>query len=113
NTPLDCPAGWTWYKGRCFVFVKDKRRWIIAENTCLAFDGNLASFHNIDGYNFIRQLIYNTAKQHTPTWVGGHDSTQEGTWMWSDGSKFVFHNWGTNEPNNIRGMEHCMVINLE
>ncbi|XP_027866894.1 galactose-specific lectin nattectin-like [Xiphophorus couchianus] len=111
NTPLDCPAGWTWYNGRCFVFVKDIKRWIMAENTCLSMDGNLASMHSMDQYNFIRELIYNETGKHTSTWVGAHDSAQEGIWMWSDGSKFVFKVWGENEPNNIRGMEHCLQIN--
>ncbi|XP_054912736.1 galactose-specific lectin nattectin-like [Poeciliopsis prolifica] len=83
----------------------------MAENDCLSMDGNLASFHTIEEYNFIRDLIYKAAKKHTETWVGGHDSAQEGYWMWTDGSNFILKSWGPLEPDNKQGKEHCLLMN--
>ncbi|XP_027866892.1 galactose-specific lectin nattectin-like isoform X1 [Xiphophorus couchianus] len=107
-----CEKDWTWYDGRCYLYEKTAKNWATAENFCLSLGANLASFHSVGEYNFIRKLIYKVTGKHTQTWVGAHDSVEEGYWMWSDGSKFVFNSWGKNEPNNSGGNEHCMDINL-
>ncbi|XP_043981220.1 ladderlectin-like [Gambusia affinis] len=109
----ECSPGWAWCDGRCFLYVKKKMTWAKAERFCLSLDGHLASLTSTNDYNFIREYIYNTTKQHTETWVGGHDSVEHDYWMWSDGSRFVFHNWGLSEPNNFGGNEKCMNINVE
>lgn len=36
---------------------------------------------------------------------------QEGQWLWTDGSKFNYRRWGAKEPNNLKGREHCLVMN--
>ncbi|XP_016519636.1 galactose-specific lectin nattectin-like [Poecilia formosa] len=108
-----CTPGWTWYDGQCFLFMKVKKSWSEAEKFCLSLDGHLASIRSTNEYNFIRQLVYEATGKHTQTWVGGHDSPEEGFWLWSDGSKFLFHHWGPGEPNNGRGNEDCMDINFE
>lgn len=35
-----------------------------------------------------------------PLWLGLHDRTTEGTWVWIDGSPLGFSAWGPNEPND-------------
>uniref|UniRef100_A0A146UDD9 Lectin C-type domain containing protein n=1 Tax=Fundulus heteroclitus TaxID=8078 RepID=A0A146UDD9_FUNHE len=107
----DCPPGWTWYEGRCFLFVKEEKNWADAEKHCLSLEGHLASFHSKNEYNFIRDLIYKATGTHKTSWAGGHDGPQDGFWMWTDGLKFVFDSWGPNEPNNYGGDERCMNIN--
>uniref|UniRef100_A0A3P9NBK0 C-type lectin domain-containing protein n=1 Tax=Poecilia reticulata TaxID=8081 RepID=A0A3P9NBK0_POERE len=107
---LDCPAGWSWFDHRCFVFVPYQMTWAAAEKYCLSLDGHLASYHNIAEYNFIRELVLRVSGKHTSSWVGGYDAPQEGTWLWSDGSKFIFTNWHGGEPSNGEN-EDCMDIN--
>uniref|UniRef100_M4A2Y4 C-type lectin domain-containing protein n=1 Tax=Xiphophorus maculatus TaxID=8083 RepID=M4A2Y4_XIPMA len=107
-----CGPGWTWYDGRCFLYVKVKMSWAKAERLCLSLDGHLASMRSTNEYNFIRELIVTESGRDTQTWVGGFDSAEEGTWMWSDGSKFMFHHWGLGEPSNSGGNQNCMDINF-
>uniref|UniRef100_A0A3B3WEZ4 C-type lectin domain-containing protein n=1 Tax=Poecilia mexicana TaxID=48701 RepID=A0A3B3WEZ4_9TELE len=112
-TKLDCPAGWSWFERRCFVFVRYKKSWAAAEKYCLSLDSHLASYHSAEEYKFIRNLVHQATGKHTETWIGGYDSAQERTWFWSDGSKFMVTNWGPGEPNNGRGIEDCMDINIK
>ena len=48
---------------------------------------------------------------YNPTYFGGSDADNEGTWKWQDGSEFVYKNWGDNEPNGDTS-ENCMEINV-
>uniref|UniRef100_A0A3P9NBV9 C-type lectin domain-containing protein n=1 Tax=Poecilia reticulata TaxID=8081 RepID=A0A3P9NBV9_POERE len=106
---VGCQEGWTWFEGRCFHYVATKMSWGDAEKFCLTSGANLASFHT---YNFIRQLVLSSSKTNASSWIGGHDSAEEGNWLWSDGSKFLFHHWGKGQPNNANGNEDCMEINF-
>ncbi|XP_017161082.1 galactose-specific lectin nattectin-like [Poecilia reticulata] len=89
-----------------------KMSWAAAERACLSLDGNLASIRSTNEYNFIRQLVLSSSKTNASSWIGGHDSAEEGNWLWSDGSKFLFHHWGKGQPNNANGNEDCMEINF-
>ncbi|XP_035998747.1 galactose-specific lectin nattectin isoform X1 [Fundulus heteroclitus] len=107
-----CPPGFTWYSGRCYLFREQEMEWAEAEKACNEFNGNLASIHRQDEYNFISKLIYKEAGSYKSTWVGGYDAVKVGLWFWSDGSRFDFSNWSPGEPNNQGGNEKCMQINL-
>ncbi|XP_054878105.1 ladderlectin-like [Poeciliopsis prolifica] len=110
-TAFDCPAGWSWFDHHCFVVVTFQKSWAEAEKHCQNLDSHLASFHNIDEYNFLRQTVLRSTLKQSRFWIGGYDSAQEGTWFWSDGSKFIFSTWGSGQPDNAGGNEHCMNIN--
>ncbi|PWA23251.1 hypothetical protein CCH79_00018979 [Gambusia affinis] len=109
-TPADCPPGWTWFQRRCFVFVNDQKSWAAAENDCLSKNGNLASFQSSDEYSFIKNLVYQTTGNYTRSWIGAHSTLIDSTWLWSDGSRFVFYHWTRNIASEGK---KCMDINLE
>ncbi|XP_054878096.1 galactose-specific lectin nattectin-like [Poeciliopsis prolifica] len=88
-----CTQGWSWLEGRCFLHVNIEMTWGDAEKFCLTMDSHLTSINTLHEYHFIRELAFNATGTHRQTWVGGHDSAQDGIWFWSDGSKFVFHHW--------------------
>jgi len=43
-------------------------------------------------------------------WIGFTDETDEGTFVWSDGTEVDYTNWSGGEPNNWSGDEDCTVV---
>lgn len=44
-------------------------------------------------------------------WNGGNDLETEGNWVWiSHGCPFKFNNWEKNQPDNYKGIEHCVFM---
>lgn len=44
-------------------------------------------------------------------WMGLHrDPKDTSRWLWVDGTRATYTNWGTGEPNNEGGNEGCGVI---
>ncbi|XP_031159861.1 type-2 ice-structuring protein-like [Sander lucioperca] len=109
---LFCPRGWTGYKGRCFLYVPTAMTWAKAERNCQSQGGNLASVHNIQEYHEIQRLIVKSSYEYKEAWIGGSDAQEEGTWMWSDGSRFIYQNWCPTHPDNMHGIQHCLQMNF-
>ncbi|XP_013881397.1 galactose-specific lectin nattectin [Austrofundulus limnaeus] len=106
-----CPAGWTLYEEKCYMFMETATYWANAEMICNVSDAHLTSIHGPDEYSFIRGLINEATGENTTTWVGGTNGEGD-YWTWSDGSPFNFTNWGPEEPDNVDEYEYCMEINL-
>ncbi|XP_053199129.1 chondrolectin-like, partial [Scomber japonicus] len=108
-----CPSGWTPNNGRCFRYIQDHKSWADAEKYCILLGGNLASIHHYKEYHAIQELLKSATNcRHTHAWIGGHDAVQEGTWLWSDGTKFIYRFWCRGEPNNCKGHgQHCIQMN--
>ncbi|XP_054655016.1 C-type lectin domain family 10 member A-like isoform X2 [Dunckerocampus dactyliophorus] len=93
-----CPPTWQKHGNRCFLYVREEKKWNDAEEYCVARGGHLASVHNQTTYDFIGGL-----SRHF-LWLGGYRAVNEdGRWKWTDGSKF--------ESKNA-GYEHYRTTNL-
>ena len=46
-----------------------------------------------------------------PFWLHLTDQTQEGTFLWGDGTPLKFDNWNNGEPNDWGGQEDCATFN--
>ncbi|KAF1383067.1 hypothetical protein PFLUV_G00150460 [Perca fluviatilis] len=106
-----CPTDWTQFGSRCFAFYIQTKTWIDAETFCISAGGNLASIHSDAEHGFLKSFIHQVTGAHTTSWIGGFDAVKEGTWMWTDGSKFNYKSWGAGEPNNCCGGESCLMMN--
>ncbi|XP_060887892.1 ladderlectin-like isoform X5 [Labrus mixtus] len=107
-----CPSGWIQHYNRCFLFVRTSMTWTNAEINCQARGGRLASVHSFDEYHFIQGIILRQTGMYPSTWLGGSDAQQEGTWLWSDGSRFSYVNWYPGQPDNQHHYQHCLVMNF-
>ncbi|XP_030279516.1 galactose-specific lectin nattectin-like [Sparus aurata] len=108
-----CPSGWSLFGSRCFIVQTNKLTMADAERNCIALGGNLASIHNINDYNWIRGLVKKAFGSDARAWIGLSDAIEDGKWLWTDGSRFVFSRWGRGEPNNHLGQrEDCTHINF-
>uniref|UniRef100_A0A3P8Z6A6 C-type lectin domain-containing protein n=1 Tax=Esox lucius TaxID=8010 RepID=A0A3P8Z6A6_ESOLU len=106
-----CPSGWSNYGSRCFRFINTARSWAESEQYCLLQGGNLASVHSRKEFNFIQLLVGGKTGGFPETWIGGYDLAQEGLWLWSDGSRFIFSYWNHGQPNNFQGNQNCLRFN--
>ncbi|XP_028449607.1 galactose-specific lectin nattectin-like isoform X2 [Perca flavescens] len=106
-----CPPDWRQFGSHCFSFIIGPKTWPDAETFCQTAGGNLASIHSAEEHTFIRNYIKEVIGTDKYTWIGGSDAVKEGTWMWTDGSKFNYKSWGVGEPNHAGGAENCLVIN--
>ncbi|XP_022595880.1 galactose-specific lectin nattectin-like [Seriola dumerili] len=111
NVASGCPSGWTQFGSRCFIFYWNSKTWLDAETYCISIGGNLASVHSADEHFFLRNMIYRVSGRYRLTWIGGFDAVEDGVWMWSDGSKFDYTRWATNEPDVSNTAQHCVEMN--
>ena len=44
-------------------------------------------------------------------WLGGRrDPTNRQTWFWSDGTPWGYTNWGPYDPNDLGGIQDCILF---
>uniref|UniRef100_A0A3Q1GKV4 Type-2 ice-structuring protein-like n=1 Tax=Acanthochromis polyacanthus TaxID=80966 RepID=A0A3Q1GKV4_9TELE len=106
-----CSGGWSEFNGRCFRYVPKAMKWATAEKNCQALGGHLASVRDATEYSVIQKLILTASYGHNPTWIGGSDAQQEGTFLWTDGTPFHYTSWCPGEPNNNMWNQHCIQMN--
>ncbi|XP_026181663.1 ladderlectin-like [Mastacembelus armatus] len=109
---FDCLDVWRPSKNRCFIYVPKAMSWADAQKNCLLQNGWLASVRDAKEYAAIQKVITD-AKGTGLTWLGGHDITQEGKWIWIDETPFKYTNWAPVEPDNYQGNEDCLHIFTE
>ncbi|XP_044855919.1 dromaiocalcin-1-like [Mauremys mutica] len=103
-----CPAGWYQYRDSCYYPVTATKGWWKAEADCkdLAEGAHLASVHSAEENNFIYHLM-GTPRDYEKKeayWLGGRRDAQgqtegEGSWRWTDGSAWHYHNFGNGKPD--------------
>ncbi|XP_078118846.1 galactose-specific lectin nattectin-like isoform X1 [Sander vitreus] len=105
-----CPPDWTQFGSRCFAFYIQTKTWSDAETFCQIAGGNLASIQSAEEHAFLKDFINQVTGTQRTSWIGGTDAVKEGTWLWTDGSKFNYKTWNAGEPNGSGG-ENCLTMN--
>nr|XP_002731685.1 PREDICTED: uncharacterized protein LOC100368870 [Saccoglossus kowalevskii] len=91
---------------RHFEVITDEVTWEAAKSNCESDGGRLAKIDTQEIFDNIRQYIFanNLAdKVRNGFWFGLDDIDNEGTYMWSDGTRLLqgnFVRWAKRQPNN-------------
>ena len=83
--------------------------WSAAEQICVSKGGHLASVASPSNWRKMKAFIADKHLYLKSAWLGGTDEAKEGTWTWSDGRKWSYEYWSTNEPTNRSG-ENCLSL---
>ncbi|XP_068706596.1 uncharacterized protein [Montipora foliosa] len=97
-----CPDDWMYFKGYCYQKILSCDSWSNGQSRCATVGANLPSVHNQEENVFLQNL-----HDGENGWLGLSDINSEGTFVWSDGTRFDFHYWATNQPNDFRN-EDCV-----
>ena len=96
-----CPEGWISHADICYQVnghPEQKKTWLEANEACKSFEGaNLLSVHNRSVYENIGAEFRKIFTIRGYFWIGLNDMNKEGSFEWTDGSKYDWKNWGINE----------------
>ena len=85
--------------------------WVLAQDVCnqLRPGAHLASSGSAEENEYLRNLYKATIDFYI--WLGATDSSEEGTWTWTDGTAFNYTNWSTGEGSD--GSNHnCLAMDV-
>ena len=100
-----CPEGWLSNEGKCYGHpTANKLNWTDAEAFCQSWSSgaHLASIHSAEEDQFVQDNFPGNI------WLGGSDTTQEGSWVWSDGTPWDFSNWSSGQPDDNTSGQDCL-----
>nr|XP_061812424.1 galactose-specific lectin nattectin-like [Nerophis lumbriciformis] len=96
---VSCPEGWTQLDCKCYIFQSEEREFADAEAVCNVLGGNMVSITS-DLTNAVVQELSDDADQ---VWLGLHDTIEEGSYFWTDGTNNEYDNFATDQPSSDDG----------
>ncbi|XP_072174350.1 macrophage mannose receptor 1-like [Diadema setosum] len=103
-----CEAGWLEHGNKCYYFEWSRKNFATAENACSAKGAHLTSINDQDEQDFLSLRAKVGGAQ---LWIGLHDSSDESSFVWTDGSPYntnTFSNWAPNQPDDWQNREDCI-----
>ena len=94
------------FNGHSYKVFDIGMTWHEAKAYCENLDGHLATITSQEEQTFIESLIVETNKSYL--FIGGYRN--DGIWNWVTGEKFNYTNWDIGEPNNLNGIEDCLML---
>ncbi|XP_061620275.1 FRAS1-related extracellular matrix protein 1a [Phyllopteryx taeniolatus] len=107
RTP-QCPRGWTFHSGHCYILIKKhKVSWIGANRSCKErYKGTLASVFSKGDMDW----LWNFGRRQ-PFWIGLNERDSQGSWEWADGESVVYTNWTrAPSPSSVKGGKKCVLV---
>lgn len=115
ETVYDPLCGYNWEREErsqiCYLFNPKPTTWSAARSLCQSMGGDLLSINSLREHYYISgRLKAKTLSNIGLLWIGGHDESDEGGWVWSDESPFSFFNFKRGEPSEKAGDENCIAM---
>lgn len=99
--PADpCPAGWDWYRGKCYKTSEGKLlNQAQAQAHCQGSSAHLATINDAHENAWILAK-YGSILQDHELWIGYWEPNGDGEWSWINGETSSYANWLTSNPDN-------------
>ncbi|XP_072045004.1 uncharacterized protein [Amphiura filiformis] len=98
-----CPDDWHGYSGYCYYISDTSANFDDAQAACATNGSSLTSIHSVGEQVFLQGLTGSSAP-----FIGLNDREIEGRFVWLDGSRFGYSNWGEDQPNNWQQNQDCV-----
>lgn len=104
---LDANAVPTVFNGHEYeVILSEGIFWSNADAAAQSSGWYLATIASQDESDFIKSLLGTGYSDRSHFWLGANDVAVEGTFVWVDGTPFVFTDWIGGEPNNLNNEDY-------
>lgn len=96
---VTCPEGFQLIEDQCFQFVIGSETWSASEENCQAMGSHLAVLSDCGLLKEVVRRIYAHGLQENDFWIGAHDLSGTGNWLWIDGEvvEMGMPYWGTTD----------------
>ena len=98
--------------GSCYVlFTAPAETWNNARAKCESLGAQLVKIETAFENEFLkRTFLMSSGTSGVTYWIGLSDQEEEGEWKWTDSSllrNYMYTEWSTGNPNNLRGKQDC------
>ncbi len=111
------------YGGKEYRWIKERKTQAEAQAQAESLGGHLVVINSSAEQNFVYSMVQGNTDPSLGTasdgggaiyvWLGGNDSSREGTWVWVNGDPFTYTNWGRREPDNYNNNQDGLALGLE
>ncbi|XP_035692613.1 perlucin-like protein [Branchiostoma floridae] len=102
---LDCPPDTVPYSNSCYILMDQPTDYMTARKICESGGGYLVVVKDEAEHQFLIGHLNSTVD----IWIGLDDISNEGTFMYNDGSPLgAFTKWAPGEPNDGAGDQDCV-----
>ena len=111
------------YGGKEYRWIKERKTQAEAQAQAESLGGHLVVINSAAEQNFVYSMVQGNTDPSLGTasdgggaiyvWLGGNDSSREGTWVWVNGDPFTYTNWGRREPDNFNNNQDGLALGLE
>jgi cysteine-rich repeat protein len=96
----------------CYRVFTTAATWATAEPSCQTWGGapglgHLVSIADAAEQTFVSALVSEGA------WIGADDAANEGVYVWTDGTPWMYQHFAPGEPNDTNHTENCIYMHAD
>lgn len=108
NSTNECPTGWWFLEGHCYLFNRKERSFDKAQKSCNNMNATLFEPRDLRTNELVFEAARNASEKWNSKyiffWIGIHDLNNEGNFSYAsdpNGYAIQWTNWNDGEPNNF------------